>query len=293
MARIRLITPHTNRRPTKLEEVRSLALPDENPAIVYDENEVVDRENTEIDKTPEFLNAVNTVTIDSLGIEFSNVGLPAGPGSIESEFDEMMAAPYVVQRAIEAEQDGVDAVMIDCMGDPGLDPAREAVNIPVMGPGETSLHLAAMLGHTFAFVTVLDRIRPMIEKRAAVYGVAEKMTRVRSVNVPVLSISEDHEALVNALYEQSLAAIDEDHADVIILGCTGFLGVAEELQTRLSVEKGCPVPVINPIKATVMTAFGLIKAGLSHSALSSPGPRDKGVTGYGVYPVSEKFIELT
>lgn len=276
MKRIRLITPHTNRRANKLREVFGLS---QNP----DDLEIV---NGEADNK---LDVVNTVTAPDLGIEFSNVALPAGPGSIESEFDEMLAAPYVVQRAMEAERDGVDAVMIDCMGDPGLDPAREAVNIPVLGPGETSLHTAAMLGHKFSFVTVLDSIRPMIEKRAAVYGIAEKMTPVRAINIPVLSISEDHDDLVNRLYAAALASINEDHADVIILGCTGFLGVAEELSERLSEEKGCPVPVINPIKITVMTAFGLLKAGMSHSALSSPGPRNKGITGYGSYPTSDKF----
>lgn len=273
--RIRLITPHTNRRANKLREVFGLSS-HQNLQIVSGGD----------DNDP---NVVNTVVLPDLDLEVSNVALNAGPGSIESEFDEMMAAPYVVQRAIEAESDGVHAVMIDCMGDPGLDSARECVSIPVLGPGETSLHLAAMLGHKFSFVTVLDRIRPMIEKRAAVYGVAEKMTPVRAVNVPVLNLHEDHTGIVNSLTQASLAAINEDHADVIILGCTGFLGVAEELSTALSAEKGRYVPVINPIKATVMTAFGLAKAGLSHSELSSPGPRNKGVTGYGAYPVSDKF----
>ncbi len=240
MVHIRLITPHTHDRSYKLKEIEDFR---------------------------------------DLPIEFSMVKLDCGPESIESEFDEALAAPYVVGRAIEAEQDRVDAVMIDCMGDPGLEAAREAVSIPVLGPGETSLHLAAMLGHKFSFVTVLERIRPMIERRAKIYGVASKMTPVRVIHVPVLNIEDNHEELVKKLTVESIEAITKDHADVIVLGCTGFVGVAEELAERLR-KSGHPAPVISPIRVTVMTAFTMLRTGLSHSPLTYPGPADKGAKGF-------------
>jgi len=246
MVHIRLITPHINDRSDKLKELE---------------------------------------VFRDLPIELSMVHLNCGPSSIESEFDEALAAPYVVGRAIEAEQDRVDAVMIDCMGDPGLDAAREAVSIPVLGPGETSLHLAAMLGHRFCFVTVLERIRPMIEKRARIYGVADKMTPVRVIDVPVLDIQEAE--VTEKLVSESIEAITRDRADVIVPGCTGFVGVADELAARLR-RAGHPVPVINPIRATVMTAFSLVRTGLSHSPLTYPGPPDKPVRGYDL-PKSPKL----
>ncbi len=56
------------------------------------------------------------------------------------------------------------------MGDPGLGGARECVSIPVLGPMQTAMGVAAMMGHKFSVVTVLDRIVPMIETQAAVYG---------------------------------------------------------------------------------------------------------------------------
>ena len=45
-------------------------------------------------------------------------------------------------RAAEAE--GMDAVIIDCMADPGLDPARELASIPIIGPAQAAMHLAAL-----------------------------------------------------------------------------------------------------------------------------------------------------
>lgn len=223
-----------------------------------------------------------------LPLEIDMVHLDAGPASIESEFDEMLAAPYIVARAIEAERDGIDALVIDCMGDPGLNAARECVSIPVLGPGETSLHLAAMLGHRFCFVTVADSVRPMIEKHALVYGVAGRMTRVRVVDVPVLDIEHNQDLLIDRMTAQSIAAIEEDKADVIVLGCTGFIGLGDELARNLA-DRGKPAPVIDPLPATVITAFGLVRAGLTHSPLGWPGPHNKGIKGYGDYPASAKF----
>ena len=54
----------------------------------------------------------------------TNSQIKQGPASIESAVDEVLAAPGVVDSAIKAEEDGVQAVVIDCMLDPGLDAAR-------------------------------------------------------------------------------------------------------------------------------------------------------------------------
>jgi allantoin racemase len=80
--------------------------------------------------------------------EISNVFLQSGPASVESYYDEALAVPDIVAQVRRAEREGMDAVIINCMGDPGLDAAREVVSIPVIGPCEASMHLAAMLGQS-------------------------------------------------------------------------------------------------------------------------------------------------
>ena len=77
----------------------------------------------------------------------SSVSLEKGPASVESIYEESIAAPQVVRCAIEAERDGVDAVVIDCMNDPGLEAAREAVSIPVTASGGAGKleHMAEVL----------------------------------------------------------------------------------------------------------------------------------------------------
>jgi Asp/Glu/hydantoin racemase len=70
------------------------------------------------------------------GVELSYVLTGAGPRSITSEDDERDAAPHVVATVLRCEQEGFDAAIVDCTGDPGVDEARRKVGIPVLGAGE-------------------------------------------------------------------------------------------------------------------------------------------------------------
>ncbi len=218
--------------------------------------------------------------LEKLGITFDEVCLQSGPASIETHFDEVLCAPYTVAAAIEAEKAGVDAVIINCMGDPGLYAAREVVTMPVFGPCETSLHVAAMMGHRFSVVSVLDSVRPMFERNALLYGLAGKVASLRMVNIPVLELEDGSPRLLEHLLEQSRLAITEDHADCIVLGCTGFLGVAERLEQKLHAA-GHPVRVINPMPTTALIAAAFVHGGLAHSAAAYPSPnKEKPIIGF-------------
>jgi len=52
----------------------------------------------------------------------------------DGRIDTNVAIPEMVGFAIAAERDGIDAVLVDCMGDTGLSAIREAVSIPALGP---------------------------------------------------------------------------------------------------------------------------------------------------------------
>ena len=86
------------------------------------------------------------------GCEISQVFLRNGPASVESAVDEVLAAPGVVDAACQAEVERIDALIIDCMLDPGLDAAREVAEVPVIGCGESGMRAAAAIG-AFSVVT--------------------------------------------------------------------------------------------------------------------------------------------
>jgi allantoin racemase len=202
-----------------------------------------------------------------------------GPASIESEFDEALSVPDTIRRAIDAEARGCNAIIIDCMGDPGLHACREVVRIPVVGPSQTAMHVASLLGHRFSFITVLDRLRSLVGKLVASYGLNETYASFRAVDIPVLDIGHDLGALTAALSREAIAAVKQDNADAIILGCTGFLGCAGAMRGAL-LEAGCDVPVIDPIPLAVQVADALVKTGLSHSKATYPAPGRKRIAGY-------------
>lgn len=205
--------------------------------------------------------------------------LDEGPASIESAFDEALALPDTIAKICQAERDGVDAVVIDCMGDPGMDAGREATDILVLGPAQTAMHLACLLAHSFSIVTVLDAVVPLLEDLAGKYGLAGKLRSVRSVNIPVLELT-DHARMMSALVEESIKAIEQDGAHAIVFGCTGMRGCAEGLRVALA-GRGYPgIPVIDPVQAAFKLAEALVDLGLTPSTRTYAAPRRKEIVGY-------------
>ncbi len=211
--------------------------------------------------------------------DMSLATLDKGPASIESRYDEALAVPDVVAKVVAAEQDGMDAAIIDCMGDPGLEAARERVSIPVIGPAETSMHVACMLGHRFSVVTVLDTLIPAFDNHAIRMGLTARMASVRTVGIPVLEL-HDHSRLLEAVIDESLRAVEDDGAHVIVLGCTGMAGVAQALLGGLKQHLVTDVPVIDPTVLAVMMAEALVDLQLTHSKRTYPAPPDKNIVGY-------------
>jgi allantoin racemase len=229
--------------------------------------------------TPGFTEASDFEPFARPDVEVSHVNIDEGPASIESYFDEALALPDTIAKIMQAERDGVDAVVIDCMGDPGMDAGREATSLLVLGPAQTAMHLAALLGHRFSIVTVLDAVVPLLDDLATKYGLAGKLASIRSVDIPVLEL-DDHERLVSALVSESVKAIEEDGAHAIVFGCTGMRGCADGLRASLA-DAGYPgIPVIDPVIAAFKIAEAMVDLGLTPSQRTYAPPREKSIVGY-------------
>lgn len=196
-----------------------------------------------------------------------------GQLSIESEYDEAMNAPHVITLCKEAETQGADGIFVDCFGDPGVRAARECVNIPVFGGFEPAIHMALGLGDKIGIVTVLKNVIPMIEGSLARAGLGNRVTSVRSVDIPVMDL-EDHDKLCGALIVEGRRAIEEDGISVLVLGCTGMVDVAETVQQQLNKE-GYDIPVVEAAQAALMTVELYAKMGLRHSRLTYMTPPEK------------------
>ena len=202
------------------------------------------------------------------GTKVDVVSLPRGPVSMESFADEAYASPYLLDEIKKAEQQGYDAVTIDCSGDAGLRAAKEIANIPVVGAGEASRLLALALGDKFSIITVLPNAVDVIRERVITSQIGDRCASVRSADVPVLEL-KDYERAKAATLRESKRAVEEDGADVIVLGCVGMAKIAEEIQKELG------VPVVEPAAAAIKVAEALVQMKLSHSKRSFKTPPKK------------------
>jgi len=199
--------------------------------------------------------------------EITIVNIKKGPESIEMIYDEVWAELETLLEAEKAEKEGYDAVIDYCFGDPGLVALKEALDIPVVGLNEASIHIASTLGRKFSVVGVGGKkAEGLLIEKVKAYGLEHKLASVRLTEIKVLDIKKEFDKLVNALYEEAKKAIEEDGADVIVLGCGSLLNIADILQEKLG------VPVIDPGLAALKFTEMLVKLGLKQSKKAYPKP---------------------
>src|SRR5512146_1054506 len=80
----------------------------------------------------------------------------------------------VLNKIIQAADQGYDAVAIGCFLDPAMQEAREVVQIPVLGLGETSMLIACMYGHKFSGVAFHAKQSQYYDRKAFEYGLAAR-----------------------------------------------------------------------------------------------------------------------
>ena len=205
------------------------------------------------------------------------VSIDKGPASIECRYDEVIASPYVVKKVREV-ADKADAIIINCFGDVAVDAAREVTDVPIIGPGSSSMALAQLLGHNFSVVVPTSGGNLIVSRVVAKVGTT-KLASARAVtpDIPVLEL-QDEAKLSEKLTEASLKAIEEDGAHVIVLGCTGMAGLADKVKHGLA-EQGYNIPVVDPLIVALKLAEILVDMKTSQSRLTYPPPPEKERTG--------------
>lgn len=186
-----------------------------------------------------------------------------GPASIESFYDEYLSIPGVLEEVIKGESEGVDAYVIACYGDPGLQAAREVTNAPVIGIAEASMYMASMLAARFSVVTVLPRIKTMLEELVASYGMEHRVVQIRTTPMCVLDFEREPERGIEMLRQEGKRAVAEDDAEAILLGCAGMAEFANQLEQELG------VPVIDGVVAGVKFAEAIVDLGKTTSKLKT------------------------
>jgi allantoin racemase len=181
-----------------------------------------------------------------------------GPASIESHYDEALSVPGVLTEISQGERGGVDAYVIACFGDPGLDAARELAHGPVVGIAEAAMRAACFLGRGFSVVTTLDRTKGRAWDLAEKYGARPYCRGVYACDIPVLELDRDP-AVAGRVVALARTALERDGSDVIVLGCAGMADLCATVSAQLG------VPVVDGVAAATTFAESLVRLGLRTS----------------------------
>jgi allantoin racemase len=210
----------------------------------------------------------------SPGTEIVAVTPRFGPASVESIFESHLAAVGVIDRVLH-EAAGYDAVILAGFGDLGREALQELLTVPVLDITEAAAHVACLLGRTYAIVTTVDRAVPAIEDRLVLAGLRSRCVAVRAVSIAVLDLETDPDATIETVARAAEAAIRDDGAEVICLGCAGMAGLAEHVSRKIG------APVVDGVTAAVRLAESLDALGLRTSKVGfyAPSP-EKAIRGW-------------
>lgn len=212
--------------------------------------------------------------VASPGTEIIGLTPDFGADSCEGNFESYLAAIAVMDKVMRYEGD-YDAVIQAGYGEHGREGLQELLTVPVVDITDAAASTAMYLGRSYSVVTTLDRTVPLIEDRLILAGLHDRCASVRSSGLGVLELESDPERAIDAIAAEAKRAVDDDRAEVIVLGCGGMA----ELKDR--VVELCGVPVVDGVQAAVAVAESLVRLGLTTSKVRTYAPpRPKRITGF-------------
>jgi allantoin racemase len=204
------------------------------------------------------------------GTDIETVCPDWGPRSIEGHYEDYVAAVATLE-VIRERAGEFDGVVIACFGDPGLPAAREISPVPVVGIAEAAMLTACTVAHRFSIVTVLPRVKPFLDDVVRYHGLEARCASVRTTPLSVLDCERDPAAAEREIVLASRAAIAEDGAEAICLGCAGMGPLDKSVQAELG------VPVLDGTACAVKLVEGIVDYGLFTSRIAAykePEPKE-------------------
>lgn len=191
--------------------------------------------------------------------------LDRGPEAIEQHYDDIWAEFPTLKKAEMAEEEGYDGIVIYCFGDPAVRPAKEKLQIPVVGIMEASVHFASLLGRRFSIISTTEEGRFASEDLLKITGFEHKCASIKALGIEVLDLT-DRSRLEEVVLKTCKAAVEVDGADVLVFGCGSILGFKDKVSEMIG------VPVVEPGIAALKVCEDLVQIKLSHSKKAYPTP---------------------
>ena len=187
---------------------------------------------------------------------------PGAPKFIETYADASQAAPGMI-RLLRENEKAYDGFIVACHSDPNLDVLKEFTTKPVVGIGEASMKIASMLGHKFSVISDTSHSIPNKEDLARKYHLDRALASVRAPQ------EKNKKNSKKTIYtEVARKAVENDAAEVIVLGCAGLTGLDKSLEANVG------APVLDGIVCALIIISGLIQYGVSTSKIRKYNPHE-------------------
>lgn len=210
-----------------------------------------------------YLDMLSELKRSDTQLEVTSLENPACQHHLEYHTYEGLIWSDIVRVARDTAVNKFDALVIGCFYDPALYEAREiSGECVVVAPCESSVKLASALGSKFSVIVGRQKWVPKMEATIGKYGYASKLASMRHVGMGVEDFHRDAEETSRRMTEAATRAIEEDGAEVIILGSTSEFGFYRKLQDNLKARFGVAIPVIDCGIAAFKTAEFLAEAKL-------------------------------
>ncbi len=177
------------------------------------------------------------------------VTLAQGPWGVETLADAALAERLVLEFVQQDEQ--ADAFVIGCYSDPGLFACREVTSKPVFGIQQCAALAAIARGGRFGVISLSASSVARHMRHLRQLGLAAHCAGDRSAGLTVAE-SESGAYTRAKLTACARQLLDEDHAQSVILGCTGMAGHRAALEQQLG------VLVVEPTQAAASMAIGAL-----------------------------------
>jgi allantoin racemase len=188
------------------------------------------------------------------------------PSNLEYHIYEHLVEDDLLHAISDYEKKGYAAAIIGCFYDGGLREAREIVEMPVIAEEEASIHVAATLGYKFSIIVGRRKWLPKMEENVRLYGLTDKLASLRAVGYSIDKMASDRDGYLQAVKRESLKAVAEDGAEVIVLSEEASF----DYDDLLGLQRDLRVPVLDPLVVAWKFAelmADLRKCGISHSKI--------------------------
>jgi allantoin racemase len=215
------------------------------------------------------------------------------PKHLEYHAYEAVVTPDIVG-LVHAFRKRYDAFVIGCFYDVALREAREVSgDAVVLAPCQSSLVYAAHLGTSFSVLVGRRKWIPKMEENIRAYGHGDRLASMRPLELGVLEFQRDPEETARRMLAEGKRAVEEDGAELLILGCTIEYGFYRKMQEGL----GVPVidAVLSPFKLAESLGESALRFGWTPSrrgGCESPPEEEAGRWGLGGEPPVGKLLEF-